>query len=55
MDLIGLPYQVIVGPKGLKGGEIELKHRRGGAREALSPEAAVNRLVGLVRRQRVLA
>jgi prolyl-tRNA synthetase len=55
MDLIGLPYQVIVGPKGLKSGEVELKHRSGGTREAVSPEAAANRLVGLVRSQRVLA
>jgi prolyl-tRNA synthetase len=55
MDLIGLPYQVIVGPKGLKTNEIEIKHRKSGARETLSPEAAVEKLVGLVRSQRLLA
>jgi prolyl-tRNA synthetase len=55
MDLIGLPYQLIVGPKGLKTGEVELKHRKGGAREMLSPEAAVKRLGGLVQSQRALA
>ncbi len=44
-DLIGLPWQIIVGPKGVKAGEIELKQRAGGARESLSPEAALNRLV----------
>jgi prolyl-tRNA synthetase len=54
MDLIGLPYQVIVGPKGLKGGEAELKHRKGGAREMLTPEAAIKRVVELVQSQRVL-
>jgi len=44
-DLIGLPWQIIVGPKGVKAGEIELKERAGGVRESLSPEAALNRLV----------
>ena len=55
MDLIGLPYQVIVGPKGLKSGEVELKHRQSGERETLSPEAVVGRVVDLVRSQRFLA
>ena len=45
MDLIGLPKQVIVGPRGLANGEIEIKDRRTGQRETLSPEAAANRLV----------
>jgi len=55
MDLIGLPYQVIVGPKGLKSGEVELKHRKSGERETLSPEAVVGRVVDLVKSQRFLA
>ena len=55
MDLIGLPYQVIIGPKGLKSGEVELKHRQSGERENLSLEAAVTRVIDLVRSQRVLA
>jgi prolyl-tRNA synthetase len=55
MDLIGVPYQVIVGPKGVKSNEVEIKHRKGGARETLSPEAAIEKLVGLVRSQRMLA
>jgi prolyl-tRNA synthetase len=55
MDLIGLPYQVIIGPKGLKTGEVELKHRQSGERENLSLEAAVTRVIDLVRSQRVLA
>ena len=37
MDLIGIPWQVLVGPKGLKEGKIELKRRADGAREMLSP------------------
>ncbi len=44
MDLIGLPWQLIVGPKGLKQGEVEIKHRASGERETLSPEEALNRL-----------
>lgn len=55
MDLIGLPYQVIVGPKGLKSGEVELKHRKSGERETLSPEAVIGRVVDLVKSQRFLA
>ncbi len=35
-DLIGLPWQVIVGPKGLAEGKIELKRRAGGERESLA-------------------
>jgi prolyl-tRNA synthetase len=46
MDLIGLPWQLIVGPKGLKQGEIELKDRRSGDRESLKPDAALQRLIG---------
>lgn len=45
MDLIGLPWQAIVGPKGLARGEVELKRRATGEREAMTPEAAVNRLL----------
>jgi prolyl-tRNA synthetase len=43
-DLIGLPYQILVGPKGLAEGKIELKQRAGGAREMITPEDAVKRL-----------
>ena len=45
MDLIGLPWQVIVGPKGIGRGEVEIKRRATGARETVSLEAAVNRLM----------
>jgi prolyl-tRNA synthetase len=55
MDLIGLPYQLIVGPKGLKAGEAELKHRRSGAREMLPLEAAPTRVAALVEGERILA
>jgi prolyl-tRNA synthetase len=46
MDLIGLPWQVIVGPKGLGNGVVELKHRATGERHELSPEAALDKLAG---------
>ena len=46
MDLIGLPHQVIVGPKGLAEGKVELKNRRSGEREMASVEAAIARLGG---------
>jgi prolyl-tRNA synthetase len=55
MDLIGLPFQLIVGPKGLKSGEVEVKDRKSGARASLSPDAALKRLVEQVGAQRVLA
>jgi prolyl-tRNA synthetase len=45
MDLIGLPFQVIAGPRGVAEGTVEIKQRSDGAREVLSVEAAVNRLV----------
>ena len=35
LDLIGLPWQLIVGPKGIKAGEVELKERATGARHTL--------------------
>jgi len=44
MDLIGLPYQVVIGPRGLDKGVVEFKSRRDGQREEMSPEAALNRL-----------
>ena len=55
MDLIGLPYQLIVGPKGLKNGEAELKDRRTGERDTLPLEAATAKLIETVTRQRELA
>jgi len=44
MDLIGLPWQVIVGPRGIAAGTVELKRRSTGAREELSLESALARL-----------
>jgi prolyl-tRNA synthetase len=49
MDLIGLPWQVIVGPRGAAAGEVEIKRRRTGERESLGIDAAVNRMVHAAR------
>jgi prolyl-tRNA synthetase len=46
MDLIGIPYQLVVGPRGLKSGTVEVKTRATGAKEEMSPEAAVKSFVG---------
>jgi prolyl-tRNA synthetase len=45
-DLIGVPQQVIIGPRGIANGEVELKTRKTGERENLSVEAAINKLTG---------
>jgi len=44
MDLIGLPWRITVGPRGLKNGVVEVTSRRSGETEEMSPEAAVDRL-----------
>jgi len=44
MDLAGLPWQLIVGPRGLKNGLIELKNRATGDRQELTLEDAINML-----------
>ncbi len=44
MDLIGLPWRITVGPRGLAAGKVELTERRSGTSEEMSPEAAVARV-----------
>ncbi|MEQ9038745.1 MAG: proline--tRNA ligase [Silicimonas sp.] len=44
MDLIGLPWRVTVGPRGLEKGVVELTSRRTGDSEEMSAEAAVDRI-----------
>jgi prolyl-tRNA synthetase len=43
-DLIGLPWQLIIGPKGLADGVVELKRRATGERETLPLDAALQKL-----------
>lgn len=44
MDLIGLPWQLIAGPRGLKAGTVEVKCRKNGERQELSIESALSML-----------
>ena len=45
MDLIGLPWRITVGPRGLNNGVVELTNRRSGENEELKPEIAVARVI----------
>jgi prolyl-tRNA synthetase len=42
-DLIGIPWQILVGPKGLASGQVEVKRRLDGSRTLLSPDEAIER------------
>ena len=44
MDLIGLPWRITVGPRGLAENKVELTSRRTGESTAMSPQEAVERL-----------
>ncbi|MGF1552784.1 MAG: proline--tRNA ligase [Paracoccaceae bacterium] len=46
-ELIGIPWRIAVGPRGLEAGTVELASRRTGETEALSAEAAVARLASI--------
>jgi prolyl-tRNA synthetase len=43
-DLIGIPWQVLVGPKGLAEGKVEIKKREDGSRQFLTPDDALTLL-----------
>ena len=45
-DLLGHPWQIVIGPRGAAAGRVELKRRADGAREELSLEAALARVRG---------
>jgi prolyl-tRNA synthetase len=46
MDLIGLPWQIVIGPKGLEKGVVELKRRASGERFELSADEALAKVKG---------
>nr|MDQ2860067.1 His/Gly/Thr/Pro-type tRNA ligase C-terminal domain-containing protein [Pseudomonadota bacterium] len=46
MDLIGLPWQLIIGPRGLAEGTVEIKRRTTGGRRTLPLAEAVKAIVG---------
>ena len=43
-DLIGIPWQILIGPKGLAEGKVELKKRADGSRELMDSADAIARL-----------
>src|SRR6202023_2651709 len=45
-DLIGIPWQILVGPKGLAEGKLEIKRRSDGSRDNLTPAEVVARISG---------
>jgi len=51
-DLIGIPYQIILGPRGLKEGQAEVKYRKTGERETLPLANAVARVKSLIEPER---
>lgn len=44
-DLIGSPWQVIIGPKKAQAGLVELKNRRLGEAEDIDPQQAINQII----------
>ncbi|MEI9929380.1 MAG: His/Gly/Thr/Pro-type tRNA ligase C-terminal domain-containing protein [Rhizomicrobium sp.] len=48
MDLIGIPWQVVVGPRGLEKGLVEVKSRASGAKEEVSLDAATQQVRALM-------
>jgi prolyl-tRNA synthetase len=46
LDLVGVPWQLIVGPKGVAEGVVEIKRRATGERQSLPLEAAVKAIAG---------
>jgi len=53
MDMIGLPWRITVGPRGLKNGVVELTSRRTGESEELPPEEAVKKIAEIYANHRV--
>ncbi len=46
MELIGLPWQIAVGPRGIKSGVVELKNRRSGEKQEVSVESVLDAITG---------
>jgi len=47
MELIGIPWRITIGPRGLNAGVVEMTSRRTGETVELSPDAAVDRMIGV--------
>ncbi|MCF6327810.1 MAG: proline--tRNA ligase [Devosiaceae bacterium] len=51
-DLVGIPFQLIIGPRGAKSGEAEIKNRKTGERETMPIENAVQYLKDIIEPER---
>lgn len=49
MDLIGLPYQLVIGPRGLKEGKVEVKRRSDGERSEISLDDVASHLIDAIK------
>ena len=47
MDLIGLPWQIIVGPRGIENNVEEIKTRSTSVKEEMTPDSALKYLMSL--------
>jgi prolyl-tRNA synthetase len=54
MDLIGLPFQLVVGPKGAAAGMAELKDRKSGDKQEIPVETVADKLIERIKSQRIL-
>ena len=54
-DLIGAPFQVVVGDKGLADGVVEMKVRKTGEKSRLPPSDIVTQLRAMISRGRLYA
>ncbi len=54
MDLIGLPYQLVIGPKGAAAGMAELKDRKTGEKQEIPIDSIADTLIDRIKSQRVL-
>ena len=49
-DLIGIPYRVVIGEKGLKQGVVEIKERKSGEITKVAPDKVVETIQGMIAR-----
>ena len=45
MDLIGIPWQIVVGPRGMENNMVEVKRRKTGETAEMSPDSAVTKIL----------
>ena len=51
MDLIGIPWQIVIGPRGMENGMVEVKRRKTGEIREASPSKAIELVTGLSRKK----